>query len=63
VVGEVGVLVNPDDPTSIAAGIHAGLADEAWRSKMRTAALRRAGEFSWEQAAQIAMNVYKAVGQ
>jgi glycosyltransferase involved in cell wall biosynthesis len=63
VVGEAGVLVDPDDPASIAAGIRAGLADAAWRSKMRAAALRRAGEFSWEQAAQIAMNVYKAVGQ
>ncbi|MCS7072482.1 MAG: glycosyltransferase family 4 protein [Anaerolinea sp.] len=63
VVGDVGVLIDPDDPGSIAAGIRTGLADSAWRDKMRAAALQRARHFSWEQAAQIAMNVYKAVGQ
>lgn len=63
VVGDVGIRVDPDDPATIAAGMRTALDDTAWRSAMRGAALERASQFTWERAAQIAADVYKAVVQ
>ncbi len=62
VVGACGVLVNPDDPDSIAAGIEQVLyASAEWLAAMRAAARARAASFTWENSARIALSVYHSV--
>jgi glycosyltransferase involved in cell wall biosynthesis len=60
VVGDVGCLVNPDDPADIAAGLQKALTDSAWRESEEQKALQRASLFTWEQSAQIALAAYTA---
>ncbi len=60
VVGEVGVQVEPDDPTALANALFKTLQDDSWRAEMRQAALERAKRFTWEHAAHAALSVYRA---
>ena len=63
VVGDVGLLINPDDPTTITSALHKALTDDAWYAVQRSAALERSRLFTWEKSAQIALNVYEQVIQ
>lgn len=58
VVGEVGALVDPDDPESIARAMVRALDDPAWREAQRAAAPARAATFRWDTAARIALATY-----
>lgn len=60
VVGDVGLLINPDDPSDIANAMHHALTDSAWRDAMQTQAIARAEHFTWERSAQIALKTYTA---
>ena len=60
VVGDVGLLVNPDDPATIAAAFEKALTDSAWRQSQQQQALERASRFTWAQSAQIALDAYTA---
>jgi glycosyltransferase involved in cell wall biosynthesis len=60
IVGEVGLQINPDDDSSIAAAIHHALHDSAWRAAQQAAARQRASAFTWEACARVALNVYHA---
>ncbi len=61
VVGEVGLQVDPDDPSDIARAITHALSDTAWRKHQREAGLRRAATFQWDNTARIVLSVYDAV--
>jgi glycosyltransferase involved in cell wall biosynthesis len=61
VVGPVGLLIDPDDPTTIANALERVLVDDEWRAAQERAAVERALEFRWEDAARIAINVYETV--
>lgn len=61
VVGDVGLLVKPDDTQSIAEALLRVLQDDAWREKTCERALERAKRFTWEHSAQIALDAYKSV--
>ncbi len=61
VVGDVGLLVDPDQPSSIAEAIQKALSDTAWRMEMRQRGLLRAAQFTWERTARIALSVYNRV--
>lgn len=61
VVGEVGLLVDPHDPSSISEAMERALMDEAWRAVQGRAAIERAKQFTWERAAHTALNVYEQV--
>ena len=52
VVGQAGLLVNPFDSESIAAGIKRIVNDFELRQKLKIQAIRRSGEYSWERAAE-----------
>jgi len=58
VVGEAGLLVDPDDPDDIAQALARVLTDEPLRAKMRRLGLARAGRFTWERTAQATLAVY-----
>jgi glycosyltransferase involved in cell wall biosynthesis len=61
VVGEAGLLVNPDDPADIAQALARVLEDSSLRSQMRAEGLAQAKCFSWEKTAQATLEVYRSV--
>ncbi len=59
VVGDAGLLVNPDDPADIAASIERLLSDTALRSRLSAAGLARAALFTWRRTAEQTLAVYR----
>lgn len=58
VVGEAGVLVDPYDPADLTARMGELLSDETLRRRLAAAGMRRAQQFSWQQAALETLAVY-----
>jgi glycosyltransferase involved in cell wall biosynthesis len=56
VAGGAAVLVDAEDVASIAAGIQEAIAR---RDELRTAGLRRAGDYSWDASAQLLLRAYE----
>lgn len=52
VVGEAGVLVDPQSVPSIADGLRRALTDSDLRERLRAAGLERARQFSWDRVAE-----------
>lgn len=63
VVGDAGLLVNPQDVDAWAATIERVLLDDGLASKLRDAGIQRAGQFSWERAAKETLELYRKVGR
>jgi len=61
VVGDGGLLVNPDDQEAVVAGMTALLQDPALRGRLREKGLAQAGRFSWERTAEETLGVYEKV--
>jgi glycosyltransferase involved in cell wall biosynthesis len=61
VVGEAGVLVDPDDVHDIADALARVLTDEPLRAQMRELGLARAARFTWERTAAETLAVYRNV--
>ena len=61
VVGEAGLLVDPDDPAEMADAIQRVLDDTALRDHLRIAGLARATAFTWRRTAEIVLDVYRRV--
>lgn len=61
VVGEAGLLVDPDDPEDIAQALARVLTDEPLRFRLRQLGLAQAARFTWERTAQETLAVYQAV--
>jgi glycosyltransferase involved in cell wall biosynthesis len=59
VVGEAGLLIDPDDAEDIAQAIARVLADESLRARMREDGLAQAARFSWERTARETLDVYR----
>lgn len=59
VAGESAVLVDPLDPTAIAAGMQHLLTDAALRQQLSHQGRQRAAAFTWESAAQQTIQLYK----
>jgi glycosyltransferase involved in cell wall biosynthesis len=60
VVGDAGVLVDPDDVTSIAGGLRRALTDSALRERLARDGIARARAFTWQRTAEIVRDVYHA---
>ena len=52
VAGEAALLVDPNDPKALAAGIESLVGDVELRGRLREAGLARAAGFTWEEAAR-----------
>jgi len=64
VVGEAGVLVDPQDPQGLAVAMEELLADPARRRELAEAGLARARSFSWERTAlQTAQLYHRMLGE
>jgi glycosyltransferase involved in cell wall biosynthesis len=61
VVRGAALVVNPEEPESIADGVARVLGDEGLRRSLVESGLRRAGEFTWERAAAQTFRVYEEV--
>ncbi len=61
IVGEAGLLVNPDDVDDIAQALARALTDEPLQARMRGLGLAQAARFTWERAAQETLAVYHQV--
>ncbi len=59
VVGDAGLLVNPDDPSTIAEAFWRVARDEALRAHLREAGLAQARRFTWAETARKTLEVYK----
>jgi glycosyltransferase involved in cell wall biosynthesis len=61
VVGEAGLLVNPDDTEDIARALGRVLTEEPLRARMRERGLAQAARFTWDEAARQTLAVYHDV--
>jgi glycosyltransferase involved in cell wall biosynthesis len=61
VVGDVGLLVEPEDHTALAAAMERALTDSGWRKTMRQAGIVRAKTFTWDKTASIVLSAYEEV--
>jgi len=61
VVGDAGLLIDPEDPGTITAALERALTDQTWREAARRKGLAQAAKFSWENSARIALGVYEHV--
>lgn len=61
IVGDVGLLVSPDNPDTIAQAMQRALNDDLWRAANEQAALVRAKNFTWDKTAQIISQVYESL--
>ena len=63
VCGDAAVYIDPFDTDSIAAGITKAAGDETLRAGLRSAGLKRAGQFSWEQTAAEHLKIFEEAAQ
>jgi len=63
VVGDAGVLVDPQEVSELTVAIWRVLTDSALRNDLITKGLRRARCFSWEKTALQTLELYQRVGQ
>jgi glycosyltransferase involved in cell wall biosynthesis len=62
VVGDAGVVVNPEDPDDLAEALGWVLGNPAFQAELAQRGLRRAAEFSWERTARETLAIYERVG-
>jgi alpha-1,3-rhamnosyl/mannosyltransferase len=61
VVGDVGILVDPNDLEAIQQGMVKLLTDEQWRSSTIERGLQRAKQFTWEKCVEQTILIYKQI--
>jgi glycosyltransferase involved in cell wall biosynthesis len=61
IVGEAGILVDPAEDKAIANAMDELAGDEKRLTTLRSAAVQQAARFSWEQAAQQTLDLYRSV--
>ncbi|MEO1286282.1 MAG: glycosyltransferase family 1 protein [Chloroflexota bacterium] len=61
VVGDVGLLVNPDDSNDIAKALYQVLTNTQWRETQSKRAIERAMQFTWRWSAEIARDTYTSL--
>jgi glycosyltransferase involved in cell wall biosynthesis len=61
VVGDAGMLINPDDPATLADAFRRIAQDPDWRAQLSAAGLKQAARFQWDAAARITLGVYQQV--
>ncbi len=61
IVGDAGLLIDPDSPEDLCEALARVLEDGDLRASLRQKGLRRSGEFSWAKAARETMAVYDKV--
>jgi glycosyltransferase involved in cell wall biosynthesis len=63
VVGEAALMVNPEDPKSIANSVESILTDAELREKLVNCGLERAKQFNWATNAEQVLEIYNKIGK
>lgn len=63
VVGDAGILVDPNDVEAWTVALNRVLTDDALREEMSVKGLKQAANFSWERAARETLSVYRKVAK
>jgi glycosyltransferase involved in cell wall biosynthesis len=63
VVGDAGLLIDPNDVEAWAVALYRVLTDDALHQELSAKGLKRAALFSWERAARETLSVYRKVSQ
>lgn len=63
VVGDAGLLIDPDDTAAWTEAIVRVLNDDAFRHRLSAAGLARARAFTWERTARTTLDVYRKVAR
>ena len=61
IVGDVGALIDPNDPATITEALKKTLTDSDWRESQAAAGRRRAADFRWSDTARGVLECYDAV--
>lgn len=61
VVGDAGLLVNPDDDNSIAVAVESILSNENLKNSLKKSGLERAKLFSWRRTAEATLRIYQEI--
>jgi glycosyltransferase involved in cell wall biosynthesis len=61
IIGDAGLLIDPEEPDALAAALERALTDGALRANLVARGLARAGEFSWTKTARQTLAVYRRV--
>ena len=61
ITGDVGLLIDPHDTSTIAAALKKVLTDSAWCKQQSQAGIERAKLFTWEETANIVLATYQSV--
>ena len=61
VLGDAGILLNPDEPAAWADAIVRVLTDGEQQTRMRAAGIARASEFTWARTARMTLDVYRRI--
>jgi glycosyltransferase involved in cell wall biosynthesis len=59
VVGDAGVLVDPDEPEALAEVLVSVVHDDAWREDLARRGRQRAEQFTWDEAARATFESYR----
>src|SRR5690606_839879 len=59
VVGEAGVLLDPDHPEGFTHAMRQAIDDPAWVARLGVAGLTQAAQFSWSRCARETLRVYR----
>lgn len=59
VVGDAGLLVDPDDEVALASALRRAIDDAAWRERMAVAGPARAAGFTWRGCAEATLAAYR----
>jgi len=63
VVGDGGLLIDPEDSGEIAKAVERVLTDREFRSRLSEKALEQAARFTWRRTAEQTLQVYRSVGE
>lgn len=61
VVGDTGLMIDPDRPDSLVEALRCILTDSELRQRSSQSGLMRAAMFTWQRSAEIALSVYRLV--
>ena len=61
VVGDVGLQIDPEDPSTLATALEQALTDIQWQQTTSKAGIERSKQFTWENSARVALSVYQSV--
>ena len=63
VVGDAGILVNPEDGEALTGAMEKMLSDDAFRRECVDKGLTRAGRFTWESSARTLADLLQTIGR